>query len=192
MRIGIVNMHKDPIKIQRIERAITGLGASSYILSGTMLSTKELSYKIRSSSIRHWIFSGSPYHITHEDSHHIPMDLLHSDKQFLMICYSMESVLIQLGIPIRERYIHRKEPFQITVPREQIRHPLFKGIPNPMKVWRDHRWYFPNAVLRSPVHLLASYNGEAMIATYKNMTLVQHHPERTVDGRLFLKNWLDI
>jgi imidazoleglycerol phosphate synthase glutamine amidotransferase subunit HisH len=29
-----------------------------------------------------------------------------------------------------------------------------------------------------------------MIATYKNAVLVQHHPEKTEDGRQFLENWL--
>jgi len=107
-----------------------------------------------------------------------------------MICYSMESVLVQLGFPIRERYVNRKEMFNLTIPKETQHHPLFAGIQSPMRGWRYHKWYFPRTVLKAPVHLLASYNGEAMIATYKNAVLVQHHPERTKDGRQLLENWL--
>jgi GMP synthase-like glutamine amidotransferase len=117
----------------------------------------------------------------------VPLELLDLDKKLMLICYSMESVLMQLGFPVKERYIHRREPFNLY-PTEQ--NPLFEGIQVPMKVWRDHTWYTPASTIRSPVHLVASYNGEAMIATYKNATLVQHHPEHTADGRKFLENWL--
>ena len=102
----------------------------------------------------------------------------------------MESVMVQLGFPIQERYINRKGPFNLTVPKEHQEHPLFKGIPNPMKVWRLHQFYFPRTLLKAPVHLLASYNGESMIATYRNAVFVQHHPEKTKDGRQFLENWV--
>jgi len=190
MRIGIVNMDKDRIYINPLVDAVEELGAIPYIINGTILSEQELLTTIQRSPIRHWIFSGSRYHIHQEGVPIVPMELFKTDKRFLMICYSMESVLVQLGFPIQERYINRKGPFNLTVPKENQSHPLFKGIPNPMRVWRLHQFYFPRTVLIPPVHLLASYNGEAMVATYKNAVLVQHHPEKTKDGRQFLENWV--
>jgi GMP synthase-like glutamine amidotransferase len=192
MRIGIVNMHKDRIDITSLLEAVKELGCSPFILDAVPLSSIELLRAIQHSPIRHWIFSGSRYHIHHEGVPIVPMELFKTEKRFLMICYSMESVLVQLGIPIQERYINRRGPFNLTVPKENQEHPLFKGIPSPMRVWRLHKFYFPRTVLKAPVHLLASYNGEAMVATYKNAVLVQYHPEKTAQGRQLLQNWLSM
>jgi len=189
MRIGIVNMHRDAIDIKALIQNIIAIGWTPSILNGTIVTQQALFHRIQKSPIRHWIFSGSRYSVLHME-HQVPMALLHTDKKFMMICYSMESVLIQLGAPIKQRYVRRTEPFRLTVPKEHKDHPLFKDISSPMNVWRDHHWYFSKADIPSSVKLLASYNGEAMIATYKNMVLVQHHPERTADGKRFLENWL--
>jgi GMP synthase-like glutamine amidotransferase len=192
MRIGIVNMDKDRIYINPLVDAVEGLGAIPHIINGTILSEQELLTTIQRSPIRHWIFSGSRYHIHHTGVPIVPMELFKTDKQFLMICYSMQSAMVQLGFPIQERYINRKGSFNLTVPKENQEHPLFKGILSPMRVWRDHKFYFPRTVLKAPVHLLASYNGEAMVATYKNAVLVQYHPEKTKDGRQLIENWLEL
>ena len=192
MKIGIINMHKNRIDINALVDAIKELGAIPYIINGTTLSEQELSNTIQRSPIRHWIFSGSRYHIHQEGVPTVPLELLKTEKRFLMICYSMESVLVQLGFPIRERYINRKETFNLSVPKEYQTHPLFKGIPSSMRGWRDHRFYFPRDVLTPPVYLLSSYNGEAMIATYRNAVLIQYHPEKTKEGRQLLENWLSM
>jgi len=192
MRIGIVNMHKDRIDIQSLLEAIRSMGHVPFVLDAVPLSSSELLRAIEHSPIRHWIFSGSRYHIHHTGVPIVPLDLFKTEKRFLMICYSMESVLVQLGFPIRERYINRKETFNLSVPKEYQTHPLFKGLPSSMRAWRDHRFYFPRDVLKVPVYVLSSYNGEAMIATYKNAVLVQHHPEKTAQGRQLLENWISM
>jgi hypothetical protein len=168
------------------------MGHAPFVLDAVPLSSSELLRAIDRSPIRHWIFSGSRYHIHHDGVPVVPMELLKTEKRFLMICYSMESVLVQLGFPIRERYINRKETFNLSIPKEYQTHPLFKGIPSSMRGWRDHRYYFPRDVLTPPVYLLSSYNGEAMIATYKNAVLIQYHPEKTKDGRQLLENWISM
>ena len=186
-------MHKSRIDINPLVDAIKELGAIPYIINGTTLSEQELSNTIQRSPIHYWIFSGSRYHIHQEGVPTVPLELLkteNTNKRFLMICFSMESVLVQLGFPIRERYINRKETFNLSIPKEYQTHPLFKGLPSSMRGWRDHRYYFPRDVLTPPVYLLSSYNGESMIATYKNAVLTQYHPEKTKDGRQLLENWL--
>jgi GMP synthase-like glutamine amidotransferase len=185
-------MDKDRSYINALVDAVEELGATPHIINGTTLSEQELLTTIQRSPIRHWILSGSRYNIHHPGVPVVPMELFKTDKRFLMICYSMESVLVQLGFPIRERYINRKESFNLSIPKEYQTHPLFKGIPSSMRGWRDHRYYFPRDVLTPPVYLLSSYNGEAMIATYKNAVLIQYHPEKTKDGRQLLENWLTL
>jgi GMP synthase-like glutamine amidotransferase len=186
MRIGIVNMHKNEHFIHRIIAAMTTLGYKPVVIDGLVTPSDKLVNQIKTSPIRHWIFSGSQFHVTHPENPQVPLELLSLDKKLMLICYSMESVLLQLGFPVKRRYIHRRESFNLPAPN----HPLFEGIQTPMKVWRDHTWYTPKAAIHTPVRLIASYNGEAMIATYKNAVLVQHHPEHTADGRKFLENWL--
>ena len=195
MRIGIVNMHKDRVDIQSLLAAVRSMDYVPFVLDAVSLSSLELLRAIEHSPIRHWIFSGSRYHIHQEGVPTVPLELLKTEKttkRFLMICFSMESVLVQLGFPIRERYINRKEFFHLSIPKEYQTHPLFKGIPSSMRGWRDHRFYFPRDVLTPPVYLLSSYNGESMIATYKNAVLIQYHPEKTKDGRQLLENWLSM
>jgi imidazoleglycerol phosphate synthase glutamine amidotransferase subunit HisH len=51
-------------------------------------------------------------------------------------------------------------------------------------------WYFPNEVITEPINLIGQYNGEAMVATYKNSTLIQFHPEKSPDGKKLIMNWL--
>lgn len=58
-----------------------------------------------------------------------------------------------------------------------------------MLVRRNHRFYFPSGVV-VPAVPAASYDGELMLALYKNAVLTQYHPERSEDGRRFIQNWL--
>jgi anthranilate/para-aminobenzoate synthase component II len=103
----------------------------------------------------------------------------------------MESVLLQLRFPLKKRTIDKKEPFKLIIPVEYKSDPLFENIKNPMIMRRHHMWYFPNNVINEPIKLLAQYNGEAMLATYKNSTLIQFHPEKSPDGKLLILNWLN-
>jgi len=187
MHIGIVDMRRDRDFVHRIVAATKALGYKPLIINGITTPPDKLLERIKASPIRHWIFSGSQLHVTHPDNPQLPLELLTLDKKLMLICYSMESVLLQLGFPVKERHVHHKGPFNLY---PTVTHPLFEGIQTPMKVWRDHTWYIPKAAIRPPIKLLAAYNGETMIATYKNATLVQHHPEHTADGRKFLNNWL--
>jgi GMP synthase-like glutamine amidotransferase len=91
----------------------------------------------------------------------------------------MESALLQLGHPVKRR--------SSGVKREQI--PLLlKG--KLIRVWRHHRYFVPSLPDHSQVHEYASYAGECMYASYKNLTMTQFHPERTPDGYRLLQQWL--
>ena len=143
--------------------------------------------RIRDSAITHWIFSGSPISICGENSPQIPMELYKlKHKRYMMICYSMESILLQLGFPIRERYENRREYFTLALPPAVRSLYLFKGIQSPMRLQRNHLRYIPAASLDG----ILSYNGEGMMTLYKNSVLVQFHPEKTSDGRKMMLNWV--
>ncbi len=130
---------------------------------------------IERSPISLWIFSGSNQSVTDSNAPQVPLELLENPhKKILCICYSMESVLVQLGYPIITRKTKRNELIQL----------------NGLTVARNHYAYIPIAELDSKVHLISSYKGEAMTVEVKNALLVQWHPERTPDGILFLVQWL--
>jgi len=126
---------------------------------------------VKRSPITHWVFSGSDTAVTNTDSPQLSLELLKLPKRLMFICYSMESILIGLGNPIKKRYENRKE--LITLGK--------------LKVRRNHRWYFSS--VKPPVNVLATYNGEVMIASYKNALLIQYHPEKTPDGKRQIMEW---
>jgi GMP synthase-like glutamine amidotransferase len=168
MRVGIIDMYGIPGRIHHLESTLKAMGFTTVTIDGTIGSMLE---KVRQSSIKYWIASGGAHYATDPQSPHIPLGLLNlPNKQFLLICYAMESVLVQLGYPLRERQVHRKGLIRL----------------GPMVIYRNHRRYFATHDLP----YIAAYNGETMIAAYKNAILVQFHPEKTVDGRRFIADWL--
>ena len=96
----------------------------------------------------------------------------------------MESLLYQLGVPMITREENKKEIFKLQISTNR---PLFNNIKNPMVLRRNHIRFFTE---NNAVNNIASYEGELMIATYKNATLIQFHPEKTPDGKKLLINWI--
>lgn len=193
MRIGIVNYHlRDKRGLSGLEKVIQivmMMKGIPYILDGSILSQQELLHQIQNSPIQYWIFTGSDHSVFDIKELQVPMALLDTDKKFMMICYAMQSVLVQLGVPIKCRYRNRFEHFHMPLSKDD---PLFRNISNPMDIWRDHQWYFSKADIPPSVTLLASHNGEAMIVTYKNAVLHHLILEKTADGLRFFKNWLTL
>jgi GMP synthase-like glutamine amidotransferase len=190
-QIGIVNMYGTEYKCHYLVNAIRSIGYLPHIIEGYHSGEAYVFDTIQKSPIKFWIFSGSPHTVTDPKSTQVPFDILTlPNKQFMLLCYSMESLLIQLNYPITKRRSDKKEIFHLTVPLAYRTNSLFQSITNPMVVRRHHVCYFPERTITEPVNLIASYNGEAMIATYKNILLVQFHPEKSVDGKRFIHNWL--
>ena len=188
MRVGVVNMYPSETGGNSIIKALDKLGHSSFLLKGDEFSEEDLFARIKKSSIKNWIFSGSTLHI-HEGGPQVPLDILKLEKHFLLICYSMESLITRIckcEDHLKERYIHKNEIFHLRRPAYW----LFDGIKEDMVLRRDHHWYLPAGVL--PVHEIASYRGELMIAGYKNCHMMQFHPEKTADGIKMIANWLGL
>ena len=91
-----------------------------------------------------------------------------------------------------KRRVNKQGALRLSVQHPYRVHPLFSGIEQPMLVRRNHRFYFPSGVVVPAVPAVpaASYDGELMLALYKNAVLTQYHPERSEDGRRFIQNWL--
>ena len=189
MRVGVINMYPSENGGNSIIKALDKLGHSSFLLKGDEFSEEELFARIKKSPIKNWIFSGSTLHI-HEGGPQIPLDILKLDKRFLLICYSMESLITRIckcEHYLKERYIHKNEIFHL---KQTSDYWLFDGIKEDMVLRRNHHWYLPTGVL--PVLEIASYRGELMIAGYKNCLLTQFHPEKTADGLKIIENWLGV
>ena len=188
MRVGVINMYPSETGGNSIIKALDKLGHSSFLLKGDEFSEEDLFARIKKSPIKNWIFSGSTLHI-HEGGPQVPLDILKLEKHFLLICYSMESLITRIckcEDHLKERYIHKNEIFHLRRPAYW----LFDGIKEDMVLRRDHHWYLPAGVL--PVHEIASYRGELMIAGYKNCHMMQFHPEKTADGIKMIANWLGL
>jgi GMP synthase-like glutamine amidotransferase len=192
MRVGIVSMYDAKDQIEELTHVISSLGARTYVIQGQR-EAEVIRAIHKEKDIHHWIFSGSDTVVTHHLAPQVPLELLmRTDKTFLMICYSMESVLVQLGFPIKRRSVNKRGPLPLSVKTPYRAHPLFSAIAQPMLIRRNHRFYFPMREVGPPVVPIASYDGELMMALYKNTVLTQYHPERSNDGRQFIQNWLSL
>lgn len=141
---------------------------------------------IKKSKIRRWILTGMTMH-PQEPPPPVPIELLSlPDKVFFLICYSFESVL-QHYYPLMNRFVKKTEYSKIPI---DMRYALMNGIPNPMRVFRNHSLFIPSKSIRLPMRLVSSFDGEAMLVLYKNAVLTQFHPERSAHGRILLRNWL--
>ena len=156
--IGIVNMYHDSDKLKPLLAAVRGLGYRVHL--GTI-------DEVATSPIKKWIFSGADRDVTEHIQ--VPLELLTLNKRYLMICYSMESVLYQMGYPIYRR-ANEKGYFRMG---------RFTG-------YRNHQYFFRS----SDVPTLAEHNGELMMTTIGPALLVQFHPEHSYDGRRLLARWL--
>lgn len=196
MEVGVIDMYPDSIGCWSIIKTLLDFGFSPVIFHmKNIIETKDnLAKIIGKSEIKHWIFSGSPQSVNDKRSVKIPLKALaFSDKEYLLICYSMESVLKQTGHQVLQRNENKKEYFDLHIQQTKAiihnKDYLFRGLRNPIYGWRNHKGFTP-AIKSEELTELASYRGELMIAFYKNLLFTQFHPERTRDGKRIILNWL--
>jgi GMP synthase-like glutamine amidotransferase len=174
MQVGVIDFYYPRKGISPLLESLTKLGYTAKVISGESLVLKQ----IQDSSIKKWIMSGAHRNAL-TDKYQVPQQLSKlKDKEFLLICYSMESFLHQMGYPIFCRKENKKEIISLKFPEEQ-------------KVFRNHYCYIPTFKLDTRINLINSYRGETMTALYKNITMTQWHPEKSADGLEFLKKWLN-
>ena len=179
MEIGLVNMNptkKPEVFIQTLH----SLHCFIHVLDCSEMDSNEILKSIQESPIQKWIFTGSPSSVYDTNVPTVPIQILDmSEKKFFLICYSMESALIQLGYPVIKRIENKKEEF--------ILHHNIDMLVDPAKLYRNHQYYTPfsdNGIF------IANYESEAMIAVFKNSVMTQFHPEKTEDGTQMLFKWI--
>jgi len=162
--IGIVNMYHNSDKVKPLVAAVRGLGYRVYM--GKL-------DEIATSPIKTWILSGADHDVTDKDAVQVPLEFLTLKKRFLMICYSMESVLYQMGYPILRRANNEKGYFRLRLDRT-------------ITAYRNHHYFFkPN-----DLPILAVYKGELMMTIIGPALLAQFHPEHSANGRQLLSQFL--
>ena len=189
-RIGVVSMYTWATGPKYVTEALVNLNYDPVVYS--IHNSPNIAKIIKDSSIKRWIFTGSKLMVPAKGSAQVPMEIMtYSDKEFFLICYSMESVLWQMGYKLHERALNRRENFdlQIDSTRLQSRPALMRNLKNPLHLQRNHRWYL---TLDSALPgVVATYENETMMFLYKNTVMTQYHPEKTEDGKRLLLNWIE-
>jgi GMP synthase-like glutamine amidotransferase len=194
MEVGVISMYTDKNMHHYITDALLSIGYQSHVIHFD--NPTDVYNTIKNSTIKKWIFSGSSLTVNADGSPQVPLKIFNiKNKEFLLICYSMESALYQLKIStLKKRYENKKEDFNLNINiklvKELNKEYLLNGLKNPMKLYRNHHWYF-KANIKSDMFEIAKYRGESMMIIYKNTIMTQFHPERTDDGILLIKNWLN-
>jgi GMP synthase-like glutamine amidotransferase len=203
MNIGIINMTGFEDGTKYVIRCIKKLGYIPYHIDYT--TSDEIFKKIASSKIKHWIFSGSPHMVIDSTSPIVPLNILNlKDKKFMLICYSFESVLYQLGFSVIKRYMNKKEKFRLLLDDKKIdeiqKTNILYNLRSPrrklyrLRLKRNHHYYIPsddiNYKNHTNMYLVSSYRNESMMIFYKNSIMVQFHPERTSHGYKLINNWI--
>jgi GMP synthase-like glutamine amidotransferase len=189
-RIGVVSMYTWADGPKYVTEALVNLNYDPVVYN--IHNTKNIAEIIKDSSIKRWIFTGSKLMVTAKGNPQVPMDIMsYSDKEFFLICYSMESVLWQMGYKLHERALNRRENFdlQIDTSRLESRPTLFRNLKNSLHLQRNHRWYLTMDPAMPGV--VATYENETMMFLHKNTVMTQFHPEKTEDGKRLLLNWIE-
>lgn len=183
MKVGIFNYMRR--ESPTIEKTIRNMGFDIEMYDYT-----ENHYEImRKSTIIHWIFTGSPMDVTKDDAPQLDTRILRMEgKRVFLICYSMESILYQLGCKLVKRERNRKRIFFMDILYNNY---LTTGLRSPIRAWRNHETYIPVSSLKPSIKLQMMFEGEVMTCFYKNATMTQWHPEHGDDGNRFLINWLN-
>ncbi len=175
MHVGILNMYSHKLKIS-LPKALDSIGCDYTIIDFDENHVEN----IRRSRIKCWILTGSDYNVMNKTTPQLDLDLLKmSDKRFMLVCYSMESILLQLGCHLIKRRNNVQEYFDLDLGG------------NTIKAFRNHYTYIVPDSLKRGMRLLATHKGDTMNVEYKNTVMVQWHPERTADGIQFMKEWIN-
>ena len=174
MHVGILNMYSNKLQ-PYLPNALESIGCGYTIVDfdENHLET------IRRSRITRWILTGSDHNVMNKTTPQLDLGLLRMHgKRFMMVCYSMESILLQLGCHLIKRRNNVKEYSDLDIGGTTI------------KAFRNHYTYIVPDSLKRGMRLLATYKGDTMNVEYKNAVMTQWHPERTADGIQFMKEWI--
>lgn len=140
--------------------------------------------------VKHWILYGDDYYVTKTDD--VNMDLFSLDKYFLLYSSPMHSFMKTKGASISDTSSVHKGEIQLPLREHYLLDNMAKK--KNMSVYRHHKHYITEE--HKHLDVLNKHKNMIMTATYKDSTcknivvLVQWIPERTLDGQVFLDNWI--
>lgn len=175
--IGIVNCNKDNKIPNDLIQVLSHLDFNSFLIS---IEQDNYIDTIRNSGIKYWIFTGSELDPTEKSPviNLSKLKKLDESFKFLMICYSMQKILIQLHLKPKKKKLEKME---LEIPNDKTK----------IKVSLKNEYYFenPNKKVEN-LDIISEYQNVLMTAKYNgNILLTQWHPERTNDGIKFLQKW---
>lgn len=184
LTVGILNFHKHVYQVQPLLEAVKSLGHVPVVVPSNQ--QHDISYAlhyIETSSIRHWIGSGSEWNVDQSDSPKLDDSLLRMrNKKFFLICYSMQSFLHHVcGCSIQR------------MPQIVQKIEMVHSIP----LWRNHNYAFFKAELdrqkKYSLQNIQTFQDKfVMSLSCGNVWMTQYHPERTEYGvRVILSSFLD-
>jgi len=115
-------------------------------------------------------------------------------KSILGVCLGHQAIAEVFGADlINLKKVYHGVATNINITKED---PIFKNLPNPLKVGRYHSWVVKEPLPDELEVLALDENGQIMALKHKSLDIrgVQFHPESilTESGKSLLKNWLKI
>ena len=115
-------------------------------------------------------------------------------KSILGVCLGHQAIAEFFGADlINLKKVYHGVATNINIIKED---PIFKNLPNPLKVGRYHSWVVKEPLPDELEVLALDENGQIMALKHKSLDIrgVQFHPESilTESGKSLLKNWLKI
>lgn len=115
-------------------------------------------------------------------------------KSILGVCLGHQAIAEVFGADlINLKKVYHGVATNINIIKED---PIFKNLPNPLKVGRYHSWVVKEPLPDELEVLALDENGQIMALKHKSLDIrgVQFHPESilTESGKSLLKNWLKI
>lgn len=166
-----------------------GTAVKAFNLDVTLLDAEDsdLVTAVRESPVRDWVLTGSSWDIDARGAPQVPLELLRlRGKRFLLICYSHESLLWQLDVPLQ-----RCERVKGWAPIDVLSRGrgLF-GSADSANVWCNYNtWALAEDIPRG-WKILATMGPVAMAIQRGHVTSMQFHPEMLGRGRNIFKEWL--
>lgn len=142
--------------------------------------------------VERWILYGNDYYGYISSINEVNMNLFALDKHFLLYSYPMQSFLKQKGVSISGTSTVHKGELKLPMTKSYLFENMRRN--KHVDIYRHHKHYVKGEY--DHLDVLNKHGDMIMTAKYKDsscknkVVLVQWLPEKTIDGKVFLHNWM--